>query len=141
MPTSRCGSARPLGTEDDPGSERSQQVRFWEHALQGLPEEIPLPADRPRPAVRDQRGDVVRFDVPAALVSGLEEVARQYSVTLFMVVQAAVAALLYRLGAGEDIPLGTPVAGRGDEALDQLVGFFVSTLVLRTRVMPGKLFR
>ena len=129
-----------LGSEDDPGSERSRQVRFWEHALRGLPEEIPLPADRPRPAVRGRHGDVVRFDVPAALVSGLRQVARQFNVTLFMVVQAAVAGLLYRLGAGEDIPLGTPVAGRGDEALDQLVGFFVSTLVLRTQVSPGDSF-
>jgi len=131
---------RVLGTEDDPGSERSRQVRFWEHALRGLPEEIALPADRPRPAVREQHGDVVRFEVAPALVSGLEQVARQFNVTLFMVVQAALAGLLYRLGAGEDIPLGTPVAGRGDEALDQLVGFFVSTLVLRTQVAGEKSF-
>ena len=82
----------------------------------------------------------MRFDVPAPLVSGLEDVARQYGVTLFMVVQAAVAALLYRLGAGEDIPLGTAVAGRGDQALDQLVGFFVNTLVLRTRVAGDRSF-
>ncbi|AXK32685.1 non-ribosomal peptide synthetase [Streptomyces armeniacus] len=125
-----------LGSEDEPGSPAAAQVAFWRDALADLPEQLALPTDRPRPAVATHRGDWTGFEIPAELHGRLVSLARETRSSVFMVVQTGLAVLLGKLGAGTDIPLGTPVAGRSDDAVDDLVGFFVNTLVLRTRVDP-----
>nr|AHB38497.1 EpxD [Goodfellowiella coeruleoviolacea] len=121
-----------LGDADDPDSVAGRQTAYWLSALAGLPERLPLPTDHPRPARSSHRGDTVAFHVDQDLHRELVSLARGTGTTLFMVVQAAIAVLLTRLGAGTDIPIGSPVAGRLDDALDDLVGCFVNTLVLRT---------
>ncbi|MER5498251.1 amino acid adenylation domain-containing protein [Streptomyces sp. NPDC002561] len=121
-----------LGAEDDPDSRLAGQLAHWSEVLRGLPDRIELPTDRPRPPVASHRGDTVDVALDAELHTRIAELARRRGASVFMVLQAGLAALLTRLGAGTDIPVGSPVMGRPDEALEDLVGFFVNTLVLRT---------
>src|SRR5579872_3601124 len=126
-----------LGGDQDPGSLVSGQVGYWREQLAGLPDELALPADRPRPAEPSRRGGVIRWQLAdPGLHQVLDRLAREHQATVFMVVLAGLAALLSRMGAGTDIPLGAPAAGRTDEVMHDLIGFFVNTLVLRVD-MPG----
>ncbi|MGW0207544.1 non-ribosomal peptide synthetase [Streptomyces sp. NPDC003233] len=130
-----------LGAAEDPESLLNRQLHYWRGTLTDLPEELALPYDRPRPATASHRGDRWPFSISATTHAAVVALARQTRGTTFMVLQAAAAVLLSRLGAGTDIPLGTLVAGRTDNDLDNLVGLFVNTQVLRADVSGAPSFR
>ncbi|HSA48990.1 MAG TPA: condensation domain-containing protein, partial [Yinghuangia sp.] len=130
-----------LGDRDVPDSRFANQLAYWRRVLDGSPELLRLPADRPRPAVASFRGGVAHVRLDAELHAALAAFGRDCRASLFMLLHAGCAALLGRLGAGTDIPIGSPIAGRTDQAIDDLVGFFVNTLVLRTDTSGDPTFR
>ncbi|GAA3219235.1 hypothetical protein GCM10010468_43170 [Actinocorallia longicatena] len=123
-----------LGDLSDPGSVLSTQWEYWRTELAGVPQPLPLPADRPRPTSRSHRGAAVEFVIDADLAAGVRRLAQKERATAPMVLQAVLAVLLGRQGGGEDVTIGSPIEGRTDEALTELVGFFVNTWVLRVRL-------
>ncbi|HEX5741662.1 MAG TPA: condensation domain-containing protein, partial [Pilimelia sp.] len=130
-----------LGDPADPDSRAAAQLDHWRAALAGLPPEVTLPTARPRPAAAGHRGEELPFVVDAGVRRAVAALARSAGATEFMVFHAALVALFARLGAGTDVPIGTSVAGRTDEATDELVGFFVNSLVLRVDAGGEPTFR
>ncbi|HEY0470831.1 MAG TPA: amino acid adenylation domain-containing protein, partial [Kribbella sp.] len=108
-------------------------LNYWRCKLDGL-ETLALPTDRPRPPLRTTSGAIHRHELPADLVQQLTRVGQAHDATLFVTLTAAVQLLLSRYSNQEDVAVGTATSGRDRAELEKLVGFFVNTVVLRSRV-------
>lgn len=124
-----------LGLDSEASGQESaiaaDQREYWTRQLAGMPEDTGLRPDFPRQPVPSGEGESVDFQIDSATRAKLGELCRELGITEFMLLQTAVAVVLHKAGGGTDIPLGTPVAGRTEAELDQLIGFFVNILVLR----------
>ncbi|MFC9767886.1 amino acid adenylation domain-containing protein [Rhodococcus jostii] len=129
-----------IGAGDDATPLLTGQLDYWREQLAGLPLELGWRTDRPRPALPTNRGASVHRTLSPSLHAAVESLAAERRASFFMIVHAAVAVLLERLGAGEDIALGVPVAGRSHPDLDAMVGCFINTVVLRTDVSGDPTF-
>jgi len=123
------------------GAELERQLGYWTRQLAGAPAVLALPHDRPRPAVQTFRGASVPVRLSGALSLALKGLAQREGVTPFMLVLAAFQVLLHRHSGQGDISVGSPIAGRRLAELEGLVGFFVNSLVLRTRLEDNPSFR
>ncbi|NMN94232.1 amino acid adenylation domain-containing protein [Antrihabitans stalactiti] len=129
-----------LGEESDPESLSAKQINFWKTTLADLPDQLELPIDKPRPAVQSGHSVDLPFAIDAGTHARIVERARAENVSVFMVVHAALAVLLSRVAGSPDVTIGTPIAGRGEQVLDDVVGMFVNTLALRAQVDPNMTF-
>jgi len=112
------------------GDALGAQLAYWREQLAGVPV-LDLPTDRPRPPVPSRRGAVVEFRTPVSVAEGLRGVAGQRDATMFMALLAAYTVVLSRYSGQDDIAVGTPVAARNRPETEDLIGFFVNSLVMR----------
>ncbi|HYH83616.1 MAG TPA: amino acid adenylation domain-containing protein, partial [Longimicrobium sp.] len=123
------------------GDALETHLAYWRKQLAGAPELLALPTDHPRPAVPTHRGARERTELPAAVVERLRALGRSEGATLYMVLLGTFQALLSRHGAGDDVVVGSPVAGRTRREVEELIGYFANTLVLRTDLSGDPSFR
>ncbi|MEU5404189.1 amino acid adenylation domain-containing protein [Streptomyces sp. NPDC005963] len=129
-----------LGDESDPDSLAARQLDYWRHMLADLPQPLAMPTDHPRPKVMGHAGDMVPFSIAPDLLRSIEKLAAEADTTVSMVMHSALGVLLHHVGCGDDVPIGAPIAGRVDEELRDLVGFFVNTWVLRVELSGNPTF-
>ncbi|HEX9338671.1 MAG TPA: amino acid adenylation domain-containing protein, partial [Pseudonocardiaceae bacterium] len=117
----------------------TRQLDYWRKQLADVTP-VALPTDRPRPAVHTTNGAVRDFEVPAEITAGLRALASRHDCTLFVPLVAACQVLLHRWSCQDDITVGTATSGRQRPELADLVGFFVNTVALRSRIDPAQPF-
>lgn len=123
------------------GSTLQNQIDYWKQHLAGAPAVLDLATDKPRPKTETFAGSYRTSLVPSELTTSLNELSRRHGVTLFMTLLAAFKAVLFRYTSQEDIVVGTPIAGRNRVEIENLIGFFVNTLPLRTNISGDSTFR
>ncbi|MEM7127317.1 MAG: amino acid adenylation domain-containing protein [Chloroflexota bacterium] len=116
------------------GAALEKQLSYWQTKLAHAPELLALPTDRPRPAVQGYQGRSVAFVLGEDVTEKLRSLARESGATLYMTLLAAFNVLLYRYTDQADLVVGSPIANRGRQELESLLGFFVNTLAVRTNL-------
>src|SRR6266568_7357207 len=117
------------------------QLDYWKRQLAGAPEFLALPADRPRPTLQKFQGARHWLKLSQAATASLKSLSQREGVTLFIAVLAVLHALLKRYTGQEDILVGTPVANRTRKELEEMIGYFLNTLVLRANLSGDPTFR
>lgn len=123
------------------GAVLSGQLDYWTKQLADAPPLLEFPTDRPRPTYKTFHGSALVFSIAQELGGEIASLGRQEGATLFMALLAGFYVLLYRYTRQEDIVIGTPIAGRNRRDVEELIGFFINTLVMRARISGAMSFR
>jgi Condensation domain/AMP-binding enzyme/Phosphopantetheine attachment site/AMP-binding enzyme C-terminal domain len=124
-------------TQDAMAGAQDEDLAFWEKQLAGIPEELEIPRDRPRPPLQTYAGNAHGITLPVETVAALKRCGHS---TLYMTLLTAFAVLMNRYSGQDDIVVGSPIANRQDDRLEGLIGFFANMLVMRVKVNPNATF-
>ncbi len=113
------------------GEMLDSRINYWKNKLQGV-SPLQLPTDFERPAIQSMEGATIRFSIDQELIAQLAALSQQHQTTMFMLMMAACQALMYRYSGQPDICIGTPVANRPYQEVEELIGFFINTLAIRS---------
>ncbi|MFM6012960.1 MAG: condensation domain-containing protein, partial [Dolichospermum sp.] len=120
---------------------REKQLNYWQQQLTDIPPLLELPTDKPRPPIQSFSGGIWEFSINSNLSQKIRTLTQQSDATLFMTMLAAFVILLYRYSGQDDILIGSPMAGRNRQEIQSLIGYFVNTVVLRTKLTGNPNFR
>ncbi len=123
------------------GENMDKQLSFWKEKLQGMPPILELPIDKSRPAVQRFGGKRYLFTLPGEISERIKDLGQKESVTPFMTFLAAFQVFLHRISGQRDFGVGTPIANRQGSQTEQLIGFFVNSLVIRAKFEHEVSFR
>ncbi len=123
------------------GQVMAKQFVYWKKQLRNSPPILPLPVDKPRPEAQTFKGSKYSFEIPQDLTQKLKSICQQEKVSLYMILLGIFQTLLFRYTGQKDIIVGTPIANRRKVEIEKLIGFFVNTLILRTRFDRNPTFR
>ncbi|HST57443.1 MAG TPA: amino acid adenylation domain-containing protein, partial [Longimicrobium sp.] len=123
------------------GEALGRQLSYWKEQLAGAPELLELPTDHPRPAVQTYRGASVPVELSPELLERLQALGRSEGATLYMTLLSAFQVLLSKYSGSEDVVVGSPIAGRTRGEVEEVIGFFINTLVLRADLSGDPSFR
>ncbi|QOS81248.1 amino acid adenylation domain-containing protein [Paenibacillus sp. JNUCC31] len=118
-----------------------KQLDFWKNELSGELPILQIPTDEPRPPIQTFAGDKIHFTLPEQWMSRIQALGRQTEASVYMILQAAFSLMLHRYSGQKDIIVGSPIANRNQHGLEQMMGFFVNTVAIRSQFKGEDSFR
>ncbi|WP_090776293.1 non-ribosomal peptide synthetase [Shouchella lonarensis] len=117
------------------------QLDFWKGKLKGAPALLELPYDKTRPSVQSYKGETIKFSFSKETTRDIKRMSRETKATSYITLLAIFKVMIQKYSRSNDIVVGSPIAGRNIEEIENLIGFFANTVVTRTKFHDDMTYR